>query len=80
MSLTLAELLVGMGPPLPRLSRAYKPNGGSNSSYVNDISSHDHMLDSSSSSDHVRRYKLAQAVLHSHAVSTTSVAVIMRLT
>jgi len=75
----LAELLVGMGPPLPCLSHAYKPNGGSNSSHVNDISSHDCMLNSSSS-DHIHHYKLAQAVLHSHAMLTTLAAMIMHLT
>jgi len=72
--------LVGMGPPLPHLSCTYKPNGSSNSSHVDDISGHDHMLDSSSSSDHVRHYELAQAALHSHAMSTTSAAVIVHLT
>ena len=76
MSSMLAELFVGMGPPLPCLSRAYKPNSGSNSSHVDDISSRNHVLDSSSSSDHVRHYKLMQATLHSHAMSTISAAVI----
>jgi len=80
MSLTLVELLVGMGPPLPHLSHAYKPNGGSNSSHVNDISGRDHALNSSSSSDHVCHYKLMQATLHSHAMSTTSVAMIVHST
>ena len=81
MSSTLVELLVGTGPPLPHLSRAYKPNSSSNSSHVNNISGHDRVLNSSSSSsDHVHHYKLTQAMLHSHAVSTTLAAMIMRLT
>jgi len=80
MSSTLAELLVGMGPLLPHLSHAYKPNGSSNSPHVDDISGHNCVLDSSSSSDHVCHYELAQAMLHSHAISTTSAAMIVRST
>jgi len=80
MSSMLAELLVGMGPPLPCLSCTYKPNGSSNLSHVDNISDHNRVLDSSSSSNHIHHYELAQAALHSYAVSTTSVAVITCLT